>query len=56
MARMGHAQGDRRAGVLSSVRQQRAKTHYGWSYQRNAYRSYTWTDPFGRKYYVATSR
>ena len=37
-------------------RHHRAKTHYGWSYQRNADGSYTWTDPFGRTYVVATSR
>ena len=37
-------------------RHHRAKTHYGWSYQRNADGSYTWIDPFGRKYDVATSR
>ena len=28
----------------------------GWSYQRNADGSYTWIDPFGGKYDVATSR
>jgi hypothetical protein len=33
-------------------RHHRAKTHYGWSYQRNADGSYTWTDPFGRTYAV----
>ena len=37
-------------------RHHRAKTHYGWSYQRNADGSYTWVDPFGRTYVVATSR
>ena len=37
-------------------RHHRAKTHYGWAYQRNADGSYTWTDPFGRTYVVATSR
>ena len=36
-------------------RHHRAKTHHGWTYQRNADGSYTWTDPFGRKY-VVTSR
>ena len=33
-------------------RHHRAKTHYGWTYQRNADGSYTWTDPFGRTYDV----
>lgn len=37
-------------------RHHRAKTHHGWSYQRNADGSHTWTDPFGRTYDVATSR
>ena len=36
-------------------RHHRAKTHHGWTYHRNADGSYTWTDPFGRKY-VVTSR
>jgi hypothetical protein len=34
-------------------RHHRAKTHYGWSYQRNADGGYTWIDPFGRSYDVA---
>jgi hypothetical protein len=33
-------------------RHHRAKTLYGWSYQRHADGSYTWTDPFGRTYDV----
>ncbi len=28
----------------------RAKTHHGWTYQRNADGSYTWTDPYRRRY------
>jgi hypothetical protein len=34
-------------------RHHRAKTHYGWTYQRNPDGSYTWTDPYGRTYDVA---
>ena len=37
-------------------RHHRAKTHHGWSYQRHEDGSYTWVDPFGRTYDVATSR
>jgi len=33
-------------------RHHRAKTHYGWSYQRHTDGSYIWTDPFGRTYEV----
>jgi hypothetical protein len=33
-------------------RHHRAKTHYGWTYQRNGAGGYTWTDPFGRTYDV----
>ncbi len=30
-------------------RHHRAKTHQGWSYQRNANGSYTWTSPHGHR-------
>ncbi len=33
-------------------RHHRAKTHHGWTYQRNTDGSYTWTDPYGRTYDV----
>jgi hypothetical protein len=33
-------------------RHHRAKTHYGWTYQRNRDGSYTWTSPRGHRYTV----
>ena len=32
----------------------RAKTHYGWTYQRNPEGTYTWTSPHGTSYTVDT--
>ncbi|WP_028651641.1 HNH endonuclease signature motif containing protein [Nocardioides halotolerans] len=41
------------ARKLAPPCEHRAKTHYGWTYRRNADGSYTWTDPFGRTYDVS---
>ena len=50
----GGPPGQTRAGNLAPLcrRHHRAKTHYGWTYHRHTDGSYTWTDPFGRKYTV----
>ena len=33
-------------------RHHRAKTHHGWTYQRNTHGTYTWTSPSGHRYTV----